>query len=71
MYRGNDLYITSESYGGHYIPTLAKRIVEKNILSESTSANITALNFKGLAVGNPYTYVNRVSENPSRLLSYV
>jgi carboxypeptidase C (cathepsin A) len=48
-YRANDLYISSESYGGHYIPTLAKQIVDSN----KGSAN--PLNFKGFAVGNPYT----------------
>ncbi|RYG65898.1 S10 family peptidase [archaeon] len=49
-YRGNDLYITSESYGGHYMPTLAKQIVDSN----SVAGN-TVVNFKGFAVGNPYT----------------
>jgi carboxypeptidase C (cathepsin A) len=49
-YRTNDLYISSESYGGHYMPTLAKQIVDSNQIS----SNIP-LNFKGFAVGNPYT----------------
>lgn len=46
----NDLYITSESYGGHYMPTLAKYIVDQN-----TASNQPLLNFKGFAVGNPAT----------------
>jgi len=49
-YNTNDLYITSESYGGHYMPTLAKKIVDMN-----TAAVQPKLNFKGFAVGNPYT----------------
>jgi len=28
FYNTSDLYLTSESYGGHYLPTLAKEIVE-------------------------------------------
>jgi carboxypeptidase C (cathepsin A) len=51
-YRQNDLYISSESYGGHYMPTLAKKIVTKNAANADTSR---VLNFKGFAVGNPYT----------------
>jgi len=27
-FQSNDFYLTSESYGGHYIPTTAKRIIE-------------------------------------------
>lgn len=50
QYRANDLYITSESYGGHYMPSLAKVIVDNN------AADVTPLlNFKGFAVGNPAT----------------
>lgn len=52
-YRQNDLYISSESYGGHYMPTLAKQIVDENSAGQKP-----ALNFKGFAVGNPYTDVN-------------
>ena len=49
-YNSNDMYITSESYGGHYMPTLAKEIVDQN-----AAGNYPVLNFKGFAVGNPYT----------------
>jgi carboxypeptidase C (cathepsin A) len=41
---------SSESYGGHYIPTLAKQIVDMNTAGASPK-----LNFQGFAVGNPYT----------------
>lgn len=50
--RNNDLHLSSESYGGHYIPTLAKHIIlenNKNVGSDRW------LNLKGFAVGNPYT----------------
>ena len=50
----NDFYITAESYGGHYMPTLAKTIVDNDPKRE-------AINFKGFAVGNPYT--STVSNN--------
>jgi carboxypeptidase C (cathepsin A) len=46
-YASNDFYITSESYGGHYIPTLATNIVKLGGVD----------NFKGLAVGNPITWM--------------
>jgi carboxypeptidase C (cathepsin A) len=49
QYSNSPLYITSESYGGHYMPTLAVEIDKYN------EANGNPLNFKGFAVGNPYT----------------
>jgi len=52
-YRANDLHITSESYGGHYMPMLASKIVEKN--AALSPDDETYLNFKGFAVGNPAT----------------
>eukprot|EP00457_Paulinella_chromatophora_P004405 gb/GEZN01004417.1/.p1 GENE.gb/GEZN01004417.1/~~gb/GEZN01004417.1/.p1 ORF type:complete len:563 (-),score=76.99 gb/GEZN01004417.1/:244-1932(-) len=45
----NDFYLTSESYGGHYMPTLAKTILQAQANSRSP------VNFKGFAVGNPFT----------------
>lgn len=44
--KSNDFYITSESYGGHYIPELTAEILKHN--------QDGAINFKGFAVGNPY-----------------
>jgi carboxypeptidase C (cathepsin A) len=46
------LYITSESYGGHYMPTWADAIIKFNDAQEYSQNRI---NFKGFAVGNPYT----------------
>lgn len=42
----NDFFISSESFGGHYIPHLATTILDQN--SDGT------INFKGFLVGNPY-----------------
>lgn len=47
MLRENDFFITSESYGGHYMPTLAKAILDDGSVP----------NFKGFMVGNPLTYM--------------
>ena len=49
-YKKNPLFITSESYGGHYMPTWAKEIVNYN----KKQSNELKINFKGFAVGNPY-----------------
>lgn len=43
--RTNEFYISSESYGGHYLPTLAKELVDRGGVP----------NFRGLLVGNPLT----------------
>jgi carboxypeptidase C (cathepsin A) len=43
--RTNEFFISSESYGGHYMPTLAKEIVDRGGVP----------NFKGFLVGNPLT----------------
>jgi serine carboxypeptidase-like clade II len=53
-YSTNSMYLTSESYGGHYIPILAKLVVLEN---KSPSPNRRVLNLKGIAIGNPYTDV--------------
>ena len=59
----NKLYLTSESYGGHYLPTLAKVIVDQN-----TAAANPKLNFAGFAVGNPATTAD--STTPAMLQTY-
>jgi carboxypeptidase C (cathepsin A) len=46
------LFITSESYGGHYLPTLANEIINYN---DAQKYDQSRLNFQGFAVGNPYT----------------
>ncbi|CAL9040396.1 serine carboxypeptidase-like 45 [Musa acuminata AAA Group] len=45
-YKNRDLYITGESYAGHYVPQLAQLMVEFN-----KKAKI--FNLKGIAMGNP------------------
>ena len=51
QYTANNFYLTSESYGGHYLPTLADAIV--------TDGNVP--NFKGFMVGNPITWLTYVN----------
>ena len=46
-FASNDFYVAGESYGGVYVPTLAKRVVESEIME--------MVNFKGWAVGDPCT----------------
>ncbi|KAL1161428.1 hypothetical protein V6Z11_A07G133100 [Gossypium hirsutum] len=47
QYKTRDLYITGESYAGHYVPQLAYTIFLNN-----KNANQTLINLKGIAVGN-------------------
>jgi carboxypeptidase C (cathepsin A) len=58
QYRTNDFHITSESYGGHYMPMLAYEILVRQEVVQNDK-----INFKGFAVGNPYTdeFTNRVA----------
>ncbi len=53
--KSNAFFIASESYGGHYMPTLAQALVK----------NGGVPNFKGMMVGNPLTYM------PYRNFGYV
>ncbi|KAJ3697228.1 hypothetical protein LUZ61_000933 [Rhynchospora tenuis] len=46
QYKDRDLYITGESYAGHYVPQLAQLIVESN-------KKWKFFNLKGIALGNP------------------
>jgi len=45
-YKTRDLYLTGESYAGHYIPQWAELIVEANRKEK-------IFNLKGIAIGNP------------------
>ncbi|GFP82633.1 serine carboxypeptidase-like 45 [Phtheirospermum japonicum] len=46
QYRNSSLYITGESYAGHYVPQLANLIIQLNKKKRTT-------NLKGIAMGNP------------------
>ncbi|WJX63654.1 Serine carboxypeptidase-like 42 [Trifolium repens] len=53
-YRSRDLFLTGESYAGHYIPQLANAILDYN-------AHSTGYRFKlkGVAIGNPLLNLDR------------
>ncbi|KAK7282120.1 hypothetical protein RIF29_10674 [Crotalaria pallida] len=46
QYRNRDLFLTGESYAGHYVPQLAKLMIEMNSKKK-------IFNLKGIALGNP------------------
>ncbi|CAK9185850.1 unnamed protein product [Ilex paraguariensis] len=48
-YKTRDLFITGESYAGHYVPQLAY-----TILSRNNNTNQTIINLKGIAIGNAW-----------------
>ncbi|MQL92251.1 hypothetical protein Taro_024881 [Colocasia esculenta] len=50
QYRHRDFYIAGESYAGHYVPQLAKRIVEYN-----KAFSNPVINLRGFMVGNAVT----------------
>jgi carboxypeptidase C (cathepsin A) len=47
QYAKQDFYIASESYGGHYMPTLAAKIKQHGDVPQ----------FRGIFLGNPLTYM--------------
>ncbi|GFY39724.1 lysosomal protective protein [Trichonephila inaurata madagascariensis] len=53
QFKKNELYLTGESYGGIYVPTLSVRILDG-------PANI---NFKGFAIGNGYLDVDMLANS--------
>lgn len=50
----NDFHISSESYGGHYMPELAEEILKRNDQAR-IDQSVPVINFAGFLVGNPYT----------------
>eukprot|EP01084_Bolivina_argentea_P194089 332972_1 len=54
-YKSNKLYIMSESYGGHYIPQLAMRIIEfqNDTTHNFTNNKLIYKNMNGFLIGNP------------------
>lgn len=53
-YKSRDLYLTGESYAGHYIPQLAVALLDHNQHSKDFKFNI-----KGVAIGNPLLKLDR------------
>lgn len=47
QYAKQDFYISSESYGGHYMPTLASKMKQQGDVPQ----------FRGIFLGNPLTYM--------------
>ena len=48
QYKDSDLYLTGESYAGHYVPQLAALLLEYN-----KKQNNKPIKLKGMALGNP------------------
>jgi carboxypeptidase C (cathepsin A) len=51
QYASQDFYISSESYGGHYMPTLARK------LKQAANSSLAVPQFRGVFLGNPLTYM--------------
>jgi len=49
--KNNEFFVTSESYGGHYVPTVTKKILDYL----KTEQNPIFTNFRGFLLGNPLT----------------
>lgn len=64
-YSENIIYSSAESYGGHYMPQLAAYVLEQNA---DPASPYPKLNYKGFAVGNPFT--DQLSEYPAMFYTY-
>uniref|UniRef100_A0A7N0VIJ6 Carboxypeptidase n=1 Tax=Kalanchoe fedtschenkoi TaxID=63787 RepID=A0A7N0VIJ6_KALFE len=53
-FKSRDLFLTGESYAGHYIPQLAIELLDHNEHSTNSKFNI-----KGIAIGNPLLKLDR------------
>ena len=53
-YRNNPVFVVGESYGGHYAPAVAHRIMMGN---KDLKDDCLHVNLKGLAVGNGVSFI--------------
>ncbi|CAB3399407.1 unnamed protein product [Caenorhabditis bovis] len=61
-HRGADFYIAGESYGGIYVPTLTRLLIQR------IQSGISSINLKGMAVGNGFlSAINDVRTLPDFL----
>ena len=51
-YKTRELYITGESYAGHYVPQLAKEIMTYNAKTKHP------INLKGIMVNTPLSFLH-------------
>ena len=61
----NELFLSSESYGGHYVPMTLSAILAHNL--EQRAHGAAQINLRGALLGNPFTdpASRRVSESRS------
>ena len=81
-FSGSDLYITGESFAGHFIPPIAEKVFE--FVEKFSSSNYKPiLNFKGISIGNgwidpishylsypEFAWRNKLITNSKKLLAY-
>lgn len=59
------LYITGESFGGHYVPSLGKKLLQNKTFTEKTGVKLA-----GIAIGDGWTDpINQVNYYDSYLWS--
>ncbi|XP_019167212.1 PREDICTED: serine carboxypeptidase-like 46 [Ipomoea nil] len=64
QYQNSDLFLTGESYAGHYIPQLAELMLKYN-----KQTNIKPIKLKAIALGNPLLDIE-ISMNAAEFLWY-
>lgn len=55
QYASRDLFLSGESYGGHYVPNLALAIVKHNVAVKGGLKAGSTIPLRGLATGNAWT----------------